>query len=398
MNNKKIIIITSTVIITVALSIYFFKKNHHEKKALFETSTPIRKDLTQYVNASGTLSAKDEITIGSLDAGRVVEIKADDNDFVKKDQVLVILDDGINYSAVKKFKAVVDEANANLEYYKNFYARQTELYKANQISQDQFEQYTQQLKVLEARVIQAIGELEMRQQEYDNLFIKSPADGVVIAKEVNLGQMITSRFQATVLYKIAKDLHHMEAKVDVDEADVGLVKDGQEATFTVDAFPKLKFTAKVEQIRYLAKIVDNVVTYATILDVDNPDLTLRPGMTTNVNIKVKESKNALCVKNKSLRINSLVLENVAKKLDFEFIRIPDTDAKTEIDHVWVLDNNKFKQIAVEIGSKHGTYSEIISKEIDDNSLILTSVEDTERNNDMLEQIFNKPGSIGSKKK
>ena len=396
--NKKMIIIIGAGLLAIAISLYFFRKNHKEKKALFETSTPMRKDLIQYVNASGTLSAKDEITIGSLDAGRVVEIKADDNDFVKKDQVLVILDDGINYSAVKKFKAVVDEANANLDYYKNFYARQTELYKANQISQDQFEQYTQQLKVLQARVIQAIGELEMREQEYNNLFIKSPADGVVIAKEVDLGQMITSRLQATVLYKIAKDLHHMEAKVDVDEADVGLVKEGQEATFTVDAFPKLKFNAKVEQIRYLAKIVDNVVTYATILDVDNPDLSLRPGMTTNVNIKVKDVKNALCVKNKALRINSLILENVAKKLGFEFIRIPDTDAKTEIEHVWLIQDNKFKQIAVELGAKQGAYSEIISKEINDNSLILTSVEDTDRNNIVLEQIFAKPGSIGSKKK
>lgn len=397
MSKNKLIILISSILFAAGTSYYIFKNNHKEKKLPFKTSKPYRKTLTQYVNAAGTLKAKDEITIGSLVAGRVIDIKADDNDFVKKDQVLTILDDGIGYSAVKKAKALLEEAKANLAYYEKFYARQSALFKAKQISQDLFEQYTTNLQILKAKIIQAQGDLEIREQEYNNLFIKSPADGVIIAKEVDLGQMITSRFQATVLYKIAKDLHFMETEVDVDEADVGLVEEGQPAVFTVDAFPKLKFKANVRQIRYLAKIVDNVVTYATILDVKNPDLKLRPGMTTDVNIKVRKAKNALCVHNKSLRINSVILENVAKKLELNFKRIPNTDSRTEIDNVWIFDGNSFVQIPVELGAKQGAYTQIISDKINDNDDILTFVDEINKENVLLKQVFAKPG-IGSGKK
>ncbi|MBD3273070.1 efflux RND transporter periplasmic adaptor subunit [Candidatus Dependentiae bacterium] len=398
MNNKKIIIISSIIILIAGIGFYFYKKNHKDKRPPFKTSKPYKKDLVQYVNAAGTLKAKDEITIGSLVAGRVIKILADDNDFVKKDQVLTILDDGIGYSSVKKFKALLKEAEASLTYYQSFYNRQKQLYKANQISQDLFEQYTKNLEVLKSKVTQTQGDLEIREQEYNNLFIKSPADGVVIAKEVDLGQMITSRLQATVLYKIAKDLHFMETEVDVDEADVGLVQEGQPATFTVDAFPRKRFKANVRQIRYLAKIVDNVVTYATVLDVSNPKLRLRPGMTTNVDIKVREAKNAMCVHNRSLRINSVILEQVAKKLNLGFYRIPGTDSRTEIDHVWIFDGNGFRQIKVKLGVKQGAYTQIISDEINDETQILTMVDEINKENVLLKQVFAKPGTIGSSKK
>ncbi len=242
--------------------------------------------------------------------------------------------------------------------------------------------------------MQTEAELERQTKEYENLFIKAPDDGIVIAKEIDLGQMITSQLQATVLYMIAKDLRKMEAHVDVDEADVGMVKEGLEATFRVDAFPKLKFEAKVKQIRYLAKIVDNVVTYATILDVDNPELKLRPGMTTNVDIKVAEVKNALVVHNKTLRINSTLLEEVAKKLGYELQRIPDTTEKTELDHVWIVDGKKFKQVKVELGVREGAYTQIISDAITDETQIVSEVSELKRENILLKQMLGKPGGIG----
>lgn len=398
MNKNKIIIVSLVFLLIIGISFYFFKKNDVKEELPFEVSTPIRQDLSQYVNASGTLRVKDEISVGSLVAGRVVNILADDNDFVRKDQVLAILDDGIGYSYVKKFKALLEEAKSNRSYYEKFYERQSQLYKANQISKDIFEQYTKEFDVLNSRVTQIEGDLEIKQQEYDNLFIKSPENGVIIAKEIDLGQMVTSRLQATVLYKIAKDLHFMEADVDVDEADVGLVQVGQDAFFTVDAFPKNKFKAKVKQIRYLAKIVDNVVTYATILDVDNPELKLRPGMTTNVDIRVRAVKNVLSVENRSLRINPIVLEEIAKKIGFNLKRIVNTDIDTALDSVWVLNGKTFEEIAVKLGAKHGAYTQIISDKIDDNSQVLTRANPLTRENLLLKQVFAKPGTIGSSKK
>lgn len=397
MNKKILITITSLIIIISATTYWLWKRNNANSKPLFKIENPIHKDMVQYINASGTLKAKKQITIGSLVAGRIIKILADNNDEVKKDQVLTILDDGIGTSAIKAFKAKIKGIEAKIEYYEKFYERQKQLFETEQISKDDFEKYTSNLKDLRAQKEQAEGELEIRQQEYDNLFIKSPADGIIIAKEVDLGQMITARFQATKLYEIAKNLKVMEAQVDVDEADVGMVKEGQEATFRVDSFPKRKFFAKVSQIRYQARIVDNVVTYATILDVDNPNLTLRPGMTTNVDIKVAGEKNALVVLNKTLRINSESLEAVAKKLDYKFERMPNTDSKTEIDNIWILeDGNKFKQIKVELGVKQGRFTQAIG-DVNENTNIIIEVEELNRDNLLLKQLFSKPGTIGGKK-
>ncbi len=394
--NKKLLIISSLIIISLGV-FWFLKKTTKDVTPPFQTSKPQRKDLAQYVTASGTLKPKKQIAVGSLVAGRVIKIHVDNNDFVKKDQILAELDDGIGGSAIKKFKAALKEAKANLDYYEKFYKRQKKLFEAEQISQDLFEQYTKNLEVFKTRVIQITGDLEIRQQEYDNLFIRSPEDGVIIAKQIDLGMMITSRLDAKILFFIAKDLKKMEAYVDVDEADIGMVQEGQQVIFKVDAFPKLKFKSKIEQIRYLARMVNNVITYATILDVNNPDLKLRPGMTTNVDIKVAQAKNALVICNKALRIDYKQLKETAKKLDYKFEKIPGTNSKTSIDHVWILeDKEKFKQIPIKLGVREGKYTQIISDKINNNTTIITELRAPKRENIILKQIFSRQG-IGSKK-
>lgn len=259
------------MVITSAATIYIVKKKKQSPKiSPIQTEKPIRKNVVQIITASGNLKAKEQISVGSLVAGKVVEIRVDDNDAVKKDQILAVLDDGVGDSDVKKLKAVLVEAKANAEYMTKYFNRQKELYKSGQISQNNFDKLTQDYKVALAKVDQTKADLEKAEKVDGNLLIKSPADGIVIAKRVDLGQMVTAQLQATVLFEIAKDLHEMEAYLDVDEADVGMVKEGQEAIFTVDSFPKKHFEAKVKRIQYQAKIVDNVVTYATVLDVKNP--------------------------------------------------------------------------------------------------------------------------------
>lgn len=396
MTKNKIIIIITLLFISGAGAFYIFKKNKTAKGPLFTTEKPLRKKMTQYINAAGTLKAKEEITIGSLVAGRVIKIHAWDNAFVTKDQVLVELDDGIGDSAVKALKAQIKQIEDKLEYQRKFYDRQKALFAVNQISKDSFEQYTSELKVLEDQLEQARAELEIRQKEYDNLFIKSPDDGVVIARTVDLGQMITSRFQATELYKIAKNLKEMEAHVDVDEADIGMVKEGQFATFRVDAFPKVKFRANVKQIKYLAKVIDGVVTYATILNVNNPDLKLRPGMTTNVDIKVAKEANALVVPNKALRIDEPQLEAVAKKLNFAIEK--EEDIKKDTDNIWILNDKKFKQIKVTTGVKQDKYTEIKNANVNENTDVVTEINEISNRSEMLQKMFAKPGTIGSTKK
>ena len=395
---KEYLITIASVIIIIIGSIYFLKKNTAPKTFPYKTVKPQLKNLEQYVNSSGTLQAKDQINVGSLLSGKIEKIIADDNDVVKKNDVLAILDNGIGDSNVKKTKALLNESQANLKYQQSFFERQKALYKSNQISKDLFEKYDKDLQVSKAKVMQLEAELEIAEKRYENLFIKSPDDGIVIARKIDLGQMVTSQLQATTLYIIAKDLKKMEAKVDIDEADIGMIKEGQKAYFYVDAFPKKIFKAKVKEIQYQAKIIDNVVTYATILDVSNKDLKLRPGMTTNVNIKVAKEKRALVVHNKALRMDVKLIEQLAKHLDYEFEKLSteETKSKTKIDTLWILDDRlfekqTFRQIKVETGIVQGRHTQITNG-IGESDNIVIEVVELNRKNKLLEQMA-KRGSL-----
>lgn len=379
MRHTKLLIAIITFVV-LPISFYFFVKKRRDQKIQWHrTEQPTRKDLTQYITASGRLKAQGQITIGSLVAGRIIKLHVDDNDFVKKDQILVELDNGIGYSAVKRAKAVLVEREVNLAYQQNFYKRQKALYESSQLAKDAFEETTKNFEVAKAQVLQAQADLEIRQQEYDNLFIKAPEAGIVIAKKVDLGQMITARFQATELFTIAKDLKLMEAEIDIDESDIGLVEIGQEALFTVDAFPQRTFSAKIEQIHYDYKIIDNVITYAVILNVANDDLNLRPGMTTNVDVKVARAKNALCVPNKSLRVNRRVLRQVADKEHFSVEEIPQTVETKRQETLWIRTDSSFKEVPVTLGVTSGRFTEI-TEGLDPSMLVVTEVLDPDRQN------------------
>jgi HlyD family secretion protein len=393
--------------------LYIKKKNAQLPINPIRSEKPVKRDLVQYVNASGKLKAVVQITVGSLVAGRVIKVSADDNDVVKKNQLLITLDDGVGDSEVKKTTADLAEARANLEFQEKFYRRQTELYKAGQISQNTYDAIVQNYKVTKARVEKLEATLELVKKQYENLFVRAPEDSIVISKIVDLGQMVTAQFQATALYTLAKDLHDMEAHVDVDEADIGLVKDEQGVTFTVDAFPKKKFTAKVKYIKYLANIIDNVVTYDVVLNVNNPDLTLRPGMTINVDIKVAECKNAITVPNKAMRINTIYIENAAQLLGINLIKaegtaIPTTATvttkpersagkvhKSDKEYLWVMkDASTIAQVEVQLGATDGKYTEV-KKGISFDTQVITEVDDVKRENVLLKRIFGKPaGGLG----
>ncbi len=393
MFNKKT---KSFIVIAILISIgafWYFKKNKTALQQPIEITTPSIRDISQYVNSPGILKARDQITVGSLIAGRVIKIYADDNDQVKKDQLLMELDNGKGDSVVKKTKALLYEARAQQSYQEKFFARQKVLYRSGQLSQNEFDEFTRRLEVAFANTKQAEAELELAEQEYNNLFIKSPDNGVIIAKQGDLGQMITSVLQATELFIIAKDLHKMEVHVDIDEADVGMVKDGQDSTFTVDSFPRFKFSGKVEQIRYLAKMVENVVTYAAIIEVDNPELKLRPGMTADIYIKIKEVKEALCVPNKALRINEVALEKIADQLKYKFEKMEINKISKEEDSLWIVKGDTVKQVTVELGANDGRFTQIISG-IKNNSQVITDVYETSRESELLKSIFKGKSGIG----
>ncbi|MCB9493595.1 MAG: efflux RND transporter periplasmic adaptor subunit [Epsilonproteobacteria bacterium] len=403
----KKIVFSMVLIGIITGTMYLIFKPEKEKKTLFHTQQPQRRNLVQYVNSSGNLEAKDHITIGPLVPGIVQELLVDDNDIVKKGQVLAIIDNGVGDSAMNKAKAFHDQAIAQLEYQKAFYERQKALYEAGQLAKDQFDKFTQDYTVAQARVREAFYAYEVEKKTYENLFIKSPDDGTVIARKVDLGEGVTAIISTTVLFKIATNLKKMEARIDVDEADIGMIQEGQEAIFSVDAFPKEVFHAKVVQIQYQAKIVENVVTFATKLDVENPDLKLRPGMTTNVDIKVSEQTNALTIPNKTLRINYLTLKDICKKENITLKKHKHyvdhskqiTRSKVATEHkdfVWLFKEpeNTIEQVEVLLGINDGRYTHVL-KGLTENDHIITRIDETNNNaNVVLDRIFSKPGSIG----
>ncbi len=388
----------------ISVGAYFYVKNKSSANNLvnpIRTEQPTRQDLSQFVNASGKLKAVVQITVGSLVAGRVVKVLAQDNDIVKKGQLLAVLDDGVGDSEVKRTTADLAEARANLDFQEKFYRRQKALFSLGQISQNTFDSVTQAYKTTKARVEKLNATLELNKKQYDNLFVRAPEDSIVISKMVDLGQMVTAQFQATALYTLAANLHEMEAHIDIDEADIGLVKSGQSATFSVDAFPKMKFTAKVKYIRYLANIVDNVVTYDTVLDVANPDLKLRPGMTVNVDINVAGSEEAITVPNKALRIDPVHVENAAQVLGLAVVKTENSSNSTQSDlsdkdYLWVMKDAKtIAQVEVKLGATDGRNTEVTSG-ITLNDQIAVEVDDVKRENLLLKGIFGKPsGGLGN---
>lgn len=398
MKTSNILFILILLVLTAVGGWMFFKQNAESHKKLYTTEKPVTRDLTQIITASGNLKALVQITVGSLVAGKIDKLLAEDNDVVKKDQVLAMLDNGIGDTGIKRLQAALVEAEANYEYQQKFFQREQALYKSGQLSKNLFEQYKQNYEVTKSRVDQTKASLELEQKTYDNLFIKSPDDGIVIARQVNLGQMITAQLSATVLFEIAKDLHCMEANIDVDEADIGLVKEKQDCLFSVDAFPKEQFCAKVKRIQYQAKIVDGVVTYATVLDVSNPDLRLRPGMTVNVEITVASAEKALCVPNKAFRVNDTHIKDL-EKIGYTIKAIEDgikqskgKQIKTS-DHLWVVEGSKtIKQVIVQLGVSDSKFTQITSG-LDANAEIIIDVE-AEMNANLLMKAFKNPGSIG----
>lgn len=398
MMNKKNVIITLFLVCTTSTTAYFFL---NKKKEILNvvTEQPQRRHLAQFVTASGTLKAKDQFTVGSLVTGKVVNILVDNNDHVKKDQVLAILDNGIGDTDIKKLIAQCAEAQATYDFQKKLFERQKELFASGQLAKNKFEQEERDFLITQARVEQLNASLEREQKMYANLFIKSPDTGTIIAKKIDIGQQITSQLDATVLFIIAKDLTDMEAYVDVDEADIGLIQENQEAVFTVDTFSKRPFVSSVKQVQFQSKIVENVITYATVLKVSNPTIELRPGMTTNVEIKVGEDKNALSVPNKALRLSTFRLEEFAKKAGYAIEKLelkPGSIKQQQQDTIWILENKTIKQINVKLGVVDIRFTQVIDG-LSEQSDVIVEFTEQPHENILLRSVYGaRPGTIGTK--
>ena len=427
---KKIILLAVIVIIltvtgiVLALTVFNGGNGSSEK---YKKEAVDRGNIEALVVTTGTLNPVTIVDVGSQVSGEIEEIYVDFNSQVKAGQVIAQLEQSQFLTRVNQDEANYQSAVASLEKakvtYENLkkkYDRAMSLFEKDLMSFEEKETIETNyygakadIQSAEARLEQAKSQLETSKVNLTYTIIKSPIDGVVIKRNVNVGQTVAASFQAPVLFQIANDLAKMQVECSVDEADIGKVKEEQKVRFTVDAFPDENFRGMVKQVRYSPEIVQNVVTYTTIVEVDNPEMKLRPGMTATVSIVTGEARNALRIPNAALRftpnlsqeemmalMTRMREERAASRGGINPERKPEQKGEAErqssqrtesgqrqsgrrdfgmsgrqmrdFARVWIEDENgQLKMVFIRKGVTDNSYTEIVSGNLEEGQLVIT---------------------------
>ena len=308
-----------------------------------------RGDITQTISANGTLNPVVLVNVGTQVSGTVFRMHADFNDAVKAGQILMELDPSLFKAQLHQSRANMANAGAALNLAKNRMTRNTALKQTGFISDDALDAARQQLEAARAQLALSTAQYERDRTNLDYSIIRSPISGVVIARNVDIGQTVAASFQTPTLFQIAKDLRQMQIDTSVAEADIGQLRIGQQASFTVDAFHDREFAGTVRQIRLNPAILQNVVTYNVVVGVSNDGGLLMPGMTAGVRFTVGHKSNVLRVPNTALRFKPEGTEN----------DIADTvSSKRSGPVLYRLENKKPAPIPVKTGMTDGVYTEI----------------------------------------
>ena len=320
-------------------------------KTEYETTTVERGNISTTVTATGTIEPVTSVEVGTQVSGIVAKIFVDYNSEVKAGQIIAELDKTNLISTLESQRANLTSAQSALAYQKANYERQKALFDKGLISANDFEQARLNFVQAEQQVTTARQSVKRAETDLGYATITSPINGVVLSKAVEEGQTVAASFSTPTLFTIAQDLTDMRVIADIDEADIGEVKEGQRVSFTVDAFPNDSFQGFVTQVRQQATTESNVVTYEVVISAPNADLKLKPGLTANVTIFTLEKNDVLMVTAKALRFSP----NEALIADDETIE--PCDARNKL---WVRQGKTFKALPVEIGVTNGSVTEIVT--------------------------------------
>lgn len=307
--NKKWLYWVVGGIITLG-AVWFFFIREKEVKIQLETVNPEMGEISNSITATGTIQPVDTVAVGTQVSGIIKNIYVDFNSTVKKGELLATLDPDLLQYQSQQIKANLQNAKSNLAYNEININRQSQLYKVGAISKADYDVATNQYNAAKAQVGSVNAQLSTANKNLSLTNIYSPIDGTVLNRNVSEGQTVASSFSTPTLFSIAKDLTKMRVRASVDEADIGNVKVGQKATFTVDAFPDETFDGEVSEVRLHPTVSSNVVNYTTIINADNSSLKLKPGMTANITIYTEVLNNSMKipVAATSFRPDSLVIK------------------------------------------------------------------------------------------
>ena len=350
MKNKKLWIAVGVVAVAI-IAYLLLSGGKKEEKVEFETSKVEQGDIHTTITATGTIEPVTSVTVGTQVSGIVSRLYVDYNSVVKKGQVIAELDKTNLISELNTAKANLNSAQSTVTYEQANYNRYKTLYDKGLVSADEYENALLSFRKAKEQVVTASQSVQKAQTNLGYATITSPIDGVVLSKSVEEGQTVAASFNTPELFTIAQDLTDMRVIADIDEADIGGVKEGQRVSFTVDAFPDDKFEGQVTQVRQQATTESNVVTYEVVISARNNDLKLKPGLTANVTIFTLEKNGVLIVPAKALRFmpSEAILQ--------EGETISDVNA---LHKLWTKDGNTFKAHQVEVGPSNGMFTEIVS--------------------------------------
>jgi HlyD family secretion protein len=350
MKNKKVWIAVGAVAV-IAIIFWLLAGGKKEEKVEFETAKVERGDIKTSITATGTIEPVTSVTVGTQVSGIVAKLYVDYNTVVKKGQVIAELDKTNLVSELNRAKADLSSAQSTFNYETANFNRYQTLFDKGLVSADDYESARLSFEKSRQQVASSRESVQKAQTNLGYATITSPIDGVVLSKSVEEGQTVAASFNTPELFTIAQDLTDMRVIADIDEADIGGVKEGQRVSFTVDAFPDDKFSGQVTQVRQQATTSSNVVTYEVVISAPNKDLKLKPGLTANVTIFTMEKTDVLSAPAKALRFvpNEALLSKDQK--------IEDVEAPAK---VWTLEGNTFKAHAVEVGTTNGMVTEIVS--------------------------------------
>lgn len=380
---KKSLFIGIPVLVAIIV-IFVFAKGKKDEVTL-ETVLVAKGDIINTVTATGTIEPIDKIEVGTQVSGVINGIYADFNSQVKKGQLLAELDKSTLNARVLQSKASLASAQNELTYQEQNLNRTKKLYETKAVSDVDIESAQYKYNNAKASVDRLISELEQAEVNLSYASIYSPIDGVILARNVEEGQTVAASFSTPTLFTIARDLTKMKVEANVDEADIGQVKMGQEVTFTVDAFPSDTFGGKVSQIRLNPTVSSSVVTYKVIVEAPNPDLKLMPGLTASISIITKQAKNVFKVTSKALQFKpdmDVAIKYLPKQKDKpgkapigapEGMPLDVNQSQDGFGIIWIKNGETIKPQRVKIGMDDGAYTEILEGLNEGDSVVTSAV-------------------------
>ncbi len=392
--NARLLIWPILAILAIGVSyetyVYFFKP---KKQTWYATTKPVHRNISQIIRATGNLEAEDTLKIGSIVPGVISKMLVEENENVKKGQLIAIIDDGKGDTEVRAAEGALKASQSNLDYQKKYYDRQKALYEAKQLSQDNFDKVARDLENAKQDVYSRKADLDKAKLTFDNKRILAPDDGLIIAKVSAEGETVTLASPATIIYTIAKDIRRMKVKLEIDENRIGEVKVGQVATLSFDTYPYKKFRGTIRNISNSPNFKNYAVSYYADFILDNSELLLRPGMTVNARILVSEKDNVLAIPGQELAMNRILIEQAAKLIGFAFkpmekAKRQELEKQGAFKTVWVQEGKAFVEKPVQLGINDNAYFEVVSG-LTGNEDVISDIKEPDTLQQLYSQIFGK---------